>query len=172
MKVNHILEMINSGEGLNIEFKESRNKLNKNVFDTVCAFLNRNGGHLFLGIKDDGTIVGIEEKAVDKVKKDFVTNINNPLKISPTFYLTVDEIEIDNKIILYIFVPESSQVHRCNGKIYDRNEDGDINITDNTNLVSSLYMRKQGTYTENRIFPFAEMDDLEIDIFTNNCKIF
>ncbi|TAH59519.1 MAG: AAA family ATPase, partial [Gottschalkiaceae bacterium] len=166
MTNNHILEMINSGEGLNIEFKESRNKLNKDVFDSVCAFLNRNGGHLLLGVKDDGTIVGIEEKAVDKVKKDFVTSINNPLKISPTFYLTIDQIEIDNKIILYIFVPESSQVHRCNGKIYDRNEDGDINITDNTNLVSSLYMRKQSTYTENRIFSFAEMDDLEIDIFT------
>ncbi|SDZ30630.1 ATP-dependent DNA helicase RecG, partial [Proteiniborus ethanoligenes] len=166
MTINHILEMINSGEGLNIEFKESRNKLNKDVFDSVCAFLNRNGGHLLLGVKDDGTIVGIEEKAVDKVKKDFVTSINNPLKISPTFYLTIDQIEIDNKIILYIFVPESSQVHRCNGKIYDRNEDGDINITDNTNLVSSLYMRKQSTYTENRIFSFAEMDDLEIDIFT------
>ncbi|HLR36303.1 MAG TPA: RNA-binding domain-containing protein [Tissierellales bacterium] len=45
MKINHILEMINSGEGLNIEFKESRNKLNKDVFDSVCAFLNRNGGH-------------------------------------------------------------------------------------------------------------------------------
>jgi len=39
-----------------------------------------------------------------------------------------------------------------NSKIFDRNEDGDIDITDNTNLVLGMYMRKQGTYTENRIF--------------------
>ena len=37
----------------------------------------------------------------------------------------------------YIYIPESSQVHRCNGKIFDRNEDGDMDITDNTNLVSA-----------------------------------
>ena len=77
--------------------------------------------------------------------------MNNPQKISPTFYLSVEEVEIDGKAVLYIFVPESSQVHRCNGKIFDRNEDGDMDITDNTNLVSEVYIRKQGTYAENRI---------------------
>lgn len=92
MKINHILEKINSGEGLNIEFKKSRNKLNKDVFDSVCAFLNRSGGHLFLGVKDDGTIIGIDNDSIEKIKKNFVTSINNPLKISPTFYLTVEEI--------------------------------------------------------------------------------
>ena len=89
--------------------------------------------------------------------------MNNPQKISPTFYLSVEEIEIDKKKILYIFVPESSQVHRCNGRIYDRNEDGDIDITDNTNLVSSIYIRKQGTYTENRIFPLLKFLNLKIN---------
>lgn len=167
----HILELIGSGENLNIEFKESRSRLNKDVFDSVCAFLNRNGGHLLLGVKDDGTIVGVDKESVDRIKRDFITSINNPLKISPTFYLTIDQIEIDGKIILYIFVPESSQVHRCNGKIYDRNEDGDINITDNTTLVSNLYLRKQSTYTENRVYPFVGMDDLELSVFTKIRKL-
>lgn len=171
MNINHILEMIRSGEGVNIEFKESKGRLNKDVFHSVCAFLNRSGGHLLLGVKDDGTIVGVSEDAVDKIKKDFVTSINNPLKISPSFYLTVEEIRVDHKIILYIFVPESSQVHRCNGRIYDRNEDGDLDITDNTTLVYGLYMRKQSTHTENRIFPFAEMEDLEKSIFTKVKKL-
>ncbi len=66
---------------------------------------------------------------------------------------------------------ESSQVHRCNGKIYDRNEDGNIDITDNTNLVSGLYMRKQGSYTENRIYPFAELSELRKDIFIKVRKL-
>ena len=127
-------------------------------------FLNRNGGQLFLGVEDKGGIVGIEPEAIEKIKKEFVTSMNNPQKISPTFYLSVEKIEINGKVVLYIFVPESSQVHRCNGKIFDRNEDGDFDITDNTNLVSGMYMRKQGTYTENRIFPFAKISELKAEL--------
>ena len=126
MKIERLKEMLNGGESVTVEFKQSRIKLNKDVFESVCAFLNRNGGHLFLGVEDKGGIVGIDAEVVDKVKKDFVTSMNNPQKISPTFYLSVEEVDVDGKTILYIFVPESSQVHRCNGKIFDRNEDGDI----------------------------------------------
>jgi ATP-dependent DNA helicase RecG len=164
MKVEKIKEIISGGESITVEFKQSKNKLNKDVFESVCAFLNRNGGHLFLGVEDKGSIVGINPEAIDKVKKEFVTSMNNPQKISPTFYLSIEEVEIEGKVVLYIFVPESSQVHRCNGKIFDRNEDGDMDITDNTNLVSGMYMRKQGEYTENRIFPFAEMSELKAEL--------
>ena len=164
MKVAKIKEFLNCGESLTVEFKQSKNKLNKDVFESVCAFLNRNGGHLFLGVEDKGGIVGINPGAIEKVKKEFVTSMNNSQKISPTFYLSIEEVEIEGKVVLYIFVPESSQVHRCNGKIFDRNEDGDLDITDNTNLVSGIYMRKQGEYTENRIFPFAEMSELKAEL--------
>jgi len=164
MKVKRISEILNGGESITVEFKQSKNKLNKDVFESVCAFLNRNGGHLFLGVEDKGGIVGINPEAIEKVKKEFVTSMNNPQKISPNFYLSVEEIEIEGKVVLYIFVPESSQVHRCNGKIFDRNEDGDMDITDNTNLVSGMYMRKQGEYTENRIFPFAEISELKAEL--------
>ena len=166
MKSQKLLELIREGESLTVEFKECKNKLNKDVFETVCSFLNRNGGSLILGIRDDGTLIGVDLEHVDQIKKDFVTSLNNPLTINPTFYLSVEEIDVDGKTILYINIPESSQVHRCKGKIFDRNEDGDFDITNNTNLVSGLYMRKQSTYTENRIFPYAEMNELEEELFT------
>lgn len=171
MRIEKLKELLTGGEGINVEFKQSRNKLNKDVFESVCAFLNRNGGHLFLGVEDKGGIIGIEPGAVDKLKKDFVTSMNNAQKISPTFYLTIEDVEIEGETILYIFIPESSQVHRCNGRIYDRNEDGDIDITDNTNLVSAMYMRKQGTYAENRIFPYAEISELKSDLFIKARKL-
>jgi ATP-dependent DNA helicase RecG len=139
MKMKKLQELLNEGEGIAVEFKQSRDKLNRDVFESVCAFLNRNGGHLFLGVDDDGNVIGVNEDAIEKVKKEFVTSMNNPQKISPTFYLSIEEIEVDGKKILYIFVPESSQVHRCKGKIFDRNEDGDLDITDNTNQVSAMY---------------------------------
>ena len=77
MKIERVKEFLNGGESLTVEFKQSKNKLNKDVFESVCAFLNRNGGHLFLGVEDKGGIVGIEPESIDKIKKEFVTSLNN-----------------------------------------------------------------------------------------------
>ncbi len=103
MNIDRIREILNSGESLTVEFKQSKNKLNKDVFETVCAFLNRNGGHLFLGVEDDGEIVGINPDADrKKLKKEFVTYMNNPrIRLSPTAYISIEEVEIDGKVILY-----------------------------------------------------------------------
>jgi ATP-dependent DNA helicase RecG len=73
--------------------------------------------------------------------------------------------------VLHIFVPESSQVHRCNGRIFDRNEDGDLDITDHTPLVSELYHRKKATYSENKIYPYATLNDLRKDLIAKCRKI-
>jgi len=166
-----IYRLIQKGEGLAIEFKESRDGLSRNVFETVCAFLNRHGGNLFLGVSDAGDIVGIASEHTGKIKKEFVTSVNNPQKIHPACYLSVDEYEVEGKKILRIFVPESSQVHRCNGRIFDRNEDGDFDITDQTNLVAELYRRKQTTYSENRIYPHASLSDLRNDLIDRARKM-
>ncbi|VDN47983.1 conserved protein of unknown function [Petrocella atlantisensis] len=90
--------------------------MNKDVYESVCSLLNRYGGHLFLGIKDNGDIAGVDKDSAEQMKKDFVTSLNNPQTLSPTFYLAVEDIEVDGKKILYINIPESSQVHRCTGK--------------------------------------------------------
>ena len=133
------MEMIRQGEDISTEFKTCRNQLSRNVYETVCAFLNRYGGTILLGITDSGEVQGIDPDAVTRIKKDFVTTINNPQKIYPPAYLSVDEATIKGKPVLRVYVPESSQVHRCSGRIYDRNEDGDLDITDHTRQVADLY---------------------------------
>ena len=49
-----ILDLIRKGEGLNLEFKTCRERLNRDVYETVCAFLNRHGGTILLGVQDSG----------------------------------------------------------------------------------------------------------------------
>jgi len=126
---------------------------------------------LLLGVSDDGTIQGVESDSVEQIKKDFANTINNPQKINPASYLLINEELVDEKIILSIYVPESSLVHRCKGRIYDRNEDGDFDITDHTSMVSDLYQRKQVTYSENKIYPFAEIGSLRADLIAKCRKI-
>ena len=153
--LNKISALLQNGENLFVEFKESKTQLNKDVYETVCAFSNRAGGDIFLGVQDDGTIAGVDEEAIDSIKKDFVTTINNLQKFSPPLYLNIKTLEIDNKKILHIEVPVSASVHTLNGKIYDRNNDSDINITGQNANIAKLYLFKQEAHTEDRIFPYA-----------------
>ena len=161
--------LIKKGEGISVEFKECRRTLNRDVYETVCAFLNRHGGNLLLGVSDTGDVSGIDPDCVAQIKRDFVTAINNPQKLHPPAYLSIDEVAVEGKTILHIYVPESSQVHRCNGHIFDRNEDGDFDITDHTRQVADLYHRKQATYSENKIYPYAGLEDLRKDLI-DKCR--
>lgn len=54
MTVMEIKNTIGKGEGYQIEFKSSKDFLSKDVFDTVCAFSNREGGNILLGIDNSG----------------------------------------------------------------------------------------------------------------------
>jgi len=161
---HQLLETIRNGEGLTTEFKACGGGISRDVYETVCSFLNRHGGTILLGVRDDGTIVGLSPGTAPQTKKDFVTAINNPQKLTPPTYLSIDEVELNGKELLHIYVPESSQVHRCNGRIYDRNEDGDLDITDHTAEVARLYQRKQATYSENKVYPRIQLADLRPDL--------
>lgn len=156
--------LIREGEGLTMEFKACGGGLSRDVYETVCAFLNRHGGTILLGVQDDGTVAGIPHDSIRQLRQDFVTAINNPQKLTPPTYPSVDQIKLDGRLLLHVFVPESSQVHRCNGRIYDRNEDGDLDVTDHTVQVARLYQRKQATYSENRVFPRIQVADLRTDL--------
>ena len=166
MNITDIKKIIKNGESITVEFKESKYELNKDVYQSVGAMLNRLGGHLLLGVKDDKTITGVDRESVEKIKKNFVTSINNPDKLSPTTYINLEEYEIDGNIVLYAFIPNSPEVHRVSGRIYDRNEDGDVDITNNTNLVAQMYNRKSNMYTETKIFPYADLNDLDKETFS------
>ncbi|MHB9341814.1 AlbA family DNA-binding domain-containing protein, partial [Fusobacterium polymorphum] len=164
MTVKEIEKLIKDGEKINIEFKESKSALTRDIFDTVCAFNNRNGGHILLGVKDNKEIIGVEVSKVSEIIKNFITSINNPQKIYPPLYLIPEPIEINNKIVIYIRIPEGYQVCRHNGKILDRSYEGDINITDNSELVYKMYARKQNTYFVNKVYPNIDLDFLDTNI--------
>jgi ATP-dependent DNA helicase RecG len=74
-------------------------------------------------------------------------------------------VRIEGKSVVYVFIPESSQVHQTVGKIFDRNEDGDFDITSQNEQVTQLYLRKQSTYTENKIYPHIHISDFKQELF-------
>ena len=171
LTIDEIRELIKKGEKVDVEFKESRVALNKDVFDTVCSFSNRNGGHIFLGVNDQKEIVGVKEDKVDKIIKDFTNSINSPQKLYPPLYLIPEVFDIDDKKVIYIRVPEGTQVYRHNGRIFDRSYEGDINITNHADLVFKLYARKQSSYFVNRVYPNLDISFLDSTVIEKARKM-
>ncbi|EAC2340945.1 TPA: RNA-binding domain-containing protein [Listeria monocytogenes] len=157
---------LHDGEGLTVEYKKSQSSISKDVYETVVSFSNRNGGFIYLGVQDDGTVIGVEPDKIGTMKNDFVTSVNNMNKINPPLYLELEELTVQDRTVLFVYVPVSSQVHRLNqNKIMDRNAaDGDIDITSNTHAVRDMYTRKDNTFTENQIFPYLELTDFRKDL--------
>jgi len=86
-----LLSLIRHGENYQVEYKEARTDLPKSLFDSVCAFSNREGGDIFLGVHDTGVIFGVDPSSAAKLITNFVTLANNKDKIFPPLYLTARE---------------------------------------------------------------------------------
>ncbi|MDR1308554.1 MAG: putative DNA binding domain-containing protein [Deltaproteobacteria bacterium] len=156
-----LLRLISDGEGLTAELKRCTSELTDSVFETVSSFSNRYGGHILLGVEDNGTISGVNSQAVTGIKKHFANTLNNTQRFSPTLFLALEETEIDGKTVLWCYVLANSQVVMFNGRIYDRTEGGDIDITRNSAMVAHIPQRKAADYSERKIFPYAKESDFE-----------
>ena len=165
MNLENLKSYLEMGEGIKVEYKKAVSEIPKSVYETVVAFANRQGGIILLGVDDNGKVVGVEKDKIEKMKSDFTTAINSK-KIEPSMYLDINHMEIEEKSIIYINIPESSQVHRLNGtRIMDRTvSDGDIDITNNSFEVEQMYLRKNHLYSENRIVPYLKIEDFRKDL--------
>ena len=158
MDIKKIKHIISQGEGISIEFKKANKELPGNLFETVCAFLNRKGGEILLGVDDNKNILGIDENKIEIFCKQIANLSNNSQKLFPSFLLEPQIIEYKNKKLIYIFVPISSQVHKCNGNIFDRSSDGDYKLQTDAQ-IKQAYNRKSTEYSENKIYPFLQESD-------------
>ncbi len=163
MDASEIKSILEIGETIGVEFKRCGNRIGNDVYETVCSFLNRFGGMLFLGVLDDGTVVGVPDKAAFDYVKKIISCVSNPSLFSPTVYLSPKIIEYEGKKIIYININPSPEVHSYKKNIYDRINDADVKIT-STAQIAQMCIRKQHIYTERKIFPYVGMEDLRIDL--------
>ena len=52
MDLNEMQSIFTIGETVAVEFKRCGNGIESDTYETVCSFLNRFGGDLFLGVLD------------------------------------------------------------------------------------------------------------------------
>jgi ATP-dependent DNA helicase RecG len=156
-----IQQIIAKGEGLHIEFKRSQNNVPNDMYETIVSFSNCEGGIILLGVDDEGTLIGIDNVQQNKMLKNLVSALASPDHMSPPLYLQPQAIEVDDKSVIAVQVPVSSQVHKLAGKIFVREYESDIDISNDQQRVSDLYHTKRTTFSENEIIDNITLDDLD-----------
>lgn len=63
MDLKTLQSMLTIGETVAVEFKRCGNGIESDTYETVCSFLNRFGGDIFMGVLDSGTVSGIGDAA-------------------------------------------------------------------------------------------------------------
>ena len=159
-KLKNILAV---GETVAVEFKRCGNGISADTFETVCSFLNRFGGDIYLGVEDNGEVVGIPQNATPDIVKNFIKMVSNSEIINPTVYLTPAILEYEGREIVHIHIPSSSEVHTCKKVVYDRVGDADVKVTA-TGQIAQLFIRKQNIFTERKALKYVTDDDLRFDL--------
>jgi len=67
MTLTDIKRLVSRGESGTLEFKKSTGQLER-AAETLCAFLNANGGIVLVGVTSEGEIVG--QQVSDKTQQD------------------------------------------------------------------------------------------------------
>lgn len=164
MDFNALQPILEIGETVTVEFKRCGNGIESDVYESVCSFLNRFGGDIFMGVLDNGTVMGVPKKAAADMVKNFITVISNPALFTPTVYLVPEIIPYDEKrSIIHVHIPLSAEVHSYKKVIYDRVDDADVKVTA-TGAIAQMYIRKQNIFTEKKIYPYATVQDLCMEL--------
>lgn len=104
MTTHDVQTLLTIGENIVIEFKRAGDGPKWDTYESICAFLNRNGGDLLLGVADDGKIVGLPPKGVDDMVKSIVKVMNDPNLWEPRIALFPEVLTVSGVRNLYHYV--------------------------------------------------------------------
>jgi ATP-dependent DNA helicase RecG len=152
MNIDRVRRLLKQKENIRLEFKEAKTALPENLFETICAMLNRDGGDIILGADDNGNIRGVEQSKMSTIVTNLVNLSNNPKKLDPPFILFPQTHQIEDKWLIQVQVPASSQVHKTANIVFDRSNDGDFKVNQ-AHQIAEIYNRKRIFYTEGIIYP-------------------
>ena len=84
-------------ESKTIEFKR---EYTENLKYEVIAFANTDGGTIYIGIEDDGTVIGIEN--IDKTMLSITNMIRDSIHPDVTLFTDVNTVDIEEKTVIRI----------------------------------------------------------------------
>lgn len=141
-------------ESQNVEFKES---WNDDVLKWVCAFANSQGGDLWIGVRDDGTPVGVRD--AKKLQED----IPNKIVASMGLVCPVSTLVHDGRHVLRIEVRPSSAPVSYHGEFHVRS--GATKQRLEGNALTQFLIGKSGLKWDEMLVDNVSIEDLDHESF-------
>ena len=155
-------------EGVHLEFKKSQSKLSEDLWETYSAFANTEGGIIILGVKDNGTILGVEN--VPQQKTNLTTSLNDPRKVSYNVSAApgmIQSMELEGKQIIVFRVPKAATsqkpvyLNRDTAKAYFRQNESDILCTET--MLQQMLRDKSDESPLSRLVPYTSFADIDTE---------
>lgn len=174
--LNNLDELALLRESAEIECKlasgqDGKGAIPKDMWESYSAMANTDGGYIVLGLKEKNhqfSVVGIEQ--IEKVKADLFNTANNPDKVSINLLTnqTVQEIEIEGKKLLVIFIPRAKRQQRPVflkgnplGNTYKRLHEADQKLSDEQ--VKRMLAEQVEDSRDDEVLVHFSMADLDLE---------
>lgn len=153
-----LLEIIDRGEDYYTEFKEQAVHPD-DLAAEIVGFTNSDGGKLLMGIRDDGTVLGVVDSDKEIRRIDNVCSNN----CEPPILCKIEKIKINDKLILFVKIPKGPErPYRTNkGVYYIRTSSGKRQASREELL--RLYQATSSLYYDE--LPVSETAIHDLDIF-------
>ena len=104
MQERELLELIKKGEGPKLEFKRDGVRPEQ-LAKEIVAFANMNGGHILLGVEDDGQISGM---ALDRKTHEWIMDTIIGRYVTPHLVPDYEEITLPEGTVGVITIPQGN----------------------------------------------------------------
>ncbi|MCC9137388.1 helix-turn-helix domain-containing protein [Pontibacter silvestris] len=163
--MEELQRLIMYGENDRLDFKQRVTQPEK-IARTIVSFANTKGGIILVGVKDNGTISGVdpeEEKHTLQMAADFYCD--------PPIALRYEEIEIDDRVVLKVLVPESKQKPHF-AKVKEDDWRGYIRVKDTSvqtsKIVNKTLQQEEQTFEQ---LPLERHETSVLDYLQKNPRI-
>lgn len=164
LTIEYIRKLIQHGEGVDVEFKETTGQLRRGM-ETLCGMLNGNGGLVVFGITNQGKIVGQEvsdktTREIGEVLGKFEPSVN----IQP-IYILLENSE-KQLIAFYSDGKANNKPYMWDGKAYRRHDS--VTSTMTRDDIMRMHEQTSGFYYHwekdlNYDITFSDLDDRLIE---------
>lgn len=149
----------------NVELKR---ELNDKFEKEVVSFLNSKGGHIFIGINDDGSTYGVDNS--DELQLIIKDRIKDKIAPSPIGFFEIISEEMDNKNILHIIIASGNEkpyylkkYGMCPQGTFVRIGSSCVQLTEKQ--IFDLYSKRTRTSLINIISPILDLTFTQLRIY-------
>lgn len=147
--MDELQRLIWQGENDQVDFKQRVTQPDK-IARTLVSFANTRGGTILIGVKDNGSLVGI-----DPEEEKHTLELAAGLYCDPPLLLVYEEVELDGYTLLKVTVPESQQKPHF-AQVKENDWRGYVRVKDTS--VQTSKMVEKSMLTEEPAFERIPLD--------------